>query len=402
MKKILHNLPEEIVFCKMCVQSNQRPSSSPEHKKNTTNILTVGFKNGICDACRYYNEIKNNIDWNEREKLLKDLCDKYRDPKAQYDVLVPGSGGKDSIYVAHLLKYKYKMKPLTVTWAPHIYTDVGRINLDNWIKSGFDNILITPNYNVHSKLTKLAFENLVNPFQPFIIGQKNTAPKFALKYNIKLIMYGENHAEAHNTLEENLSPHMNKKHYTISNIDEDLFFGGVAVDDLLEYNITKNDVKIYIPELIDDITKAGIEVHYMSFYKNWSPQDNYYYAKKHSNFISNLDGRSEGTYTKFSSLDDKIDGQHYYTMYIKFGQGRTMNDACRDIRDNFIDKNEALLLMKKYDGEFPKKYFKEFLEYIDITEEKYWSIIDKARSPHLWEKKVDKWYLKKTAWMKNS
>jgi len=89
-------------------------------------------------------------------------------------------------------------------------------------------------------------------------------------------------------------------------------------------------------------------------------------------------------------------------MYIKFGQGRTMNDACRDIRDNFIDKNEALLLMKKYDGEFPKKYFKEFLEYIDITEEKYWSIIDKARSPHLWEKKVDKWYLKKTAWMKNS
>ena len=59
------------------------------------------------------------------------------------------------------------MKPLTVTWAPHIYTDIGRINMENWIKAGFDNILVTPNYKVHSKLTKLAFENLVNPFQPF-------------------------------------------------------------------------------------------------------------------------------------------------------------------------------------------------------------------------------------------
>ena len=82
--------------------------------------------------------------------------------------------------------------------------------------------------------------------------------------------------------------------------------------------------------------------------------ENYYYAIENSNFMSNPDGRSEGTYTKFSSLDDKVDGQHYYTMYIKFGQGRTMNDACRDIRDGYITRDEALHLMAKYDGEFPK------------------------------------------------
>ena len=139
----------------------------------------------------------------------------------------------------------------------------------------------------------------------------------------------------------------------------------------------------------------------MSYYKKWSPQENYYFSKKNSDFQTNIDGRSEGTYSKFSSLDDKIDGQHYFTMYIKFGQGRAMNDACRDIRDGFITRKEALLLMKKYDGEFPKKYFKEFLKYINITEKEYWRIIYKARPKHLWKKKAGKWILKKKVWQEN-
>ena len=76
-------------------------------------------------------------------------------------------------------------------------------------------------------------------------------------------------------------------------------------------------------------------------------------------------------------------------MFIKFGQGRAMNDACRDIRDGFISRKEALFLMKKYDGEFPKKYFKEFLNYINISEKEYWKIINKARPKHLWMKKME-------------
>ena len=157
-------------------------------------------------------------------------------------------------------------------------------------------------------------------------------------------------------------------------------------------------MQIYVPPLKSEIVKNKVIVHFMSYYKKWSPQENYYFAKKYSNFETNTDGRSEGTYSKFSSLDDKIDGQHYYTMFIKFGQGRAMNDACRDIRDGFISRKEALLLMKKYDGEFPKKYFKEFLNYINISEKEYWKIINKVRPKHLWTKKDGKWILKKKVW----
>jgi len=388
-------LPQNVVYCKKCVQSNQRPNTSPEFKKTNTRIGTLSFDDDqICHACKYYSDIKNKIDWKERENELLELLKKYRDKNKQYDILVPGSGGKDSIFVAHILKEKYDMRPLTVTWAPNMYTNVGWENLQKWIKLGFDNILITPNSKIHSKLTRLSFVNLINPFQPFIIGQKNLAPKIAAKYDIKLIMYGENNAEVHNNMNQTISPIMNPKHYSLISEDEPFFLGGCNPEELKKEGITQNDMEIYKPALKDYLSSKEIEVHFMSHYFNWSPHDNYYYVKKICNFESNPDGRSEGTYTKFASLDDKIDGQHYFTMHIKFGHGRCTNDACRDIRDGYINRDEAVQLVKKYDGEFPKKYFKEFLEYINISENKYWEIIDNARPKHLWKKDGNKWTLK--------
>ena len=104
--------------------------------------------------------------------------------------MVPGSGGKDSFF-AHILKYKYKMNPLTVTWAPHIYTEWGWKNFKSWISSGFDNYLFTPSTLTHRLLTRLALENLFHPFQPFMIGQMLFPPKIAVKLKIPLIFYGE-------------------------------------------------------------------------------------------------------------------------------------------------------------------------------------------------------------------
>jgi hypothetical protein len=226
------------------------------------------------------------------------------------------------------------------------------------------------------------------------MGQKNAGPRLALQYGVNLIMYGENQAEAHNKYEENLTSLMDISHFTRESENDELYFGGVNMKELPKYGVEEKDLDMYKPILRDKITDAKIEVHFYSFYKNWSPQENYYYAMEHSRFKPNPDGRSEGTYTKFASLDDKIDGQHYYTMFIKFGQGRAMNDVNRDIRDGFITREEGVELIRKYDGEFPKKYFHEVLDYMGITEERYWEVIDKARSPHLWEKKGSEWILK--------
>jgi N-acetyl sugar amidotransferase len=395
MKKNKLILPKKVIFCKICVQSNQRPRTTVEFKKKDISIKSLSFnKDDICDACRYHYEIKENINWKDREKKLKDLCNKHKSFKNNYDVLVPGSGGKDSIYVAHYLKKKYNMRVLICTWSPHMYTPEGIKNMQEWQKMGFDHIQVTPNYEIHSKLTRLAFKKLVNPFQPFIMGQKNMAPKIASKYNIKLIMYGENNGEVHNDIEMAKQPKMNEDFYSSKNPNKNLYFSGLNSQQLSKHKIFDEDLEIYKPISRELLNKNKIEVHFFSYYKKWSPHENYYYVMKNCKFTTNQDGRSEGTYTKFSSLDDKLDGQHYFTTFIKFGIGRATADCCRDIRDGFLSRDEAIKLVKKYDGEFPKKYFLDFLDYIKMTQTEYWDIIDKVRPKHLWRKVGNKWELK--------
>ena len=134
-------LPKKVVFCKRCVISNQRPNSAVEyaHTKESQKKTIYFDAEGICDACRFAEKKNATIDWDERERQLRDLLDQHRSRDGKYDCIVPGSGGKDSFYASHMLRTKYGMHPLTVTWAPHIYTDWGWKNFQSWIHAGFDN-----------------------------------------------------------------------------------------------------------------------------------------------------------------------------------------------------------------------------------------------------------------------
>ena len=243
----LFGMPSKVVFCKKCVISNQKPNSTVEFRlKDTSKKDGIKINENICSACEY-NEIKKKIDWKKRERQLIKLFDKFR-KKSGYDVVVPGSGGKDSAYTAHILKYKYGMNPLTVTWAPHLYTDIGWKNFTNWMHvGGLDNFLFTPNGKLHRKLTSLAFKNLLHPFQPFIIGQKLIAPKIASKFNIPLIMYGENQAEYGNDISDNYVSQMDEKFFSAKEL-KNIFLGGVSLKKLLSTEKFKlNDYDAYIP-----------------------------------------------------------------------------------------------------------------------------------------------------------
>ncbi len=162
-----YGLPPQVRFCRKCVISNQRPNSAVEfaHTRQSQKTTIAFDANGVCDACRLAEQKHGGaIDWDARERELKALCDRFRRDDGNYDCVVPGSGGKDSFFAAHVLKYKYGMHPLTVTWAPHVYTEWGWKNVQAWIHAGFDNILFTPNGRVHRLLTRLAVENLLHPF----------------------------------------------------------------------------------------------------------------------------------------------------------------------------------------------------------------------------------------------
>jgi N-acetyl sugar amidotransferase len=407
-----YGLPSDVKFCNKCVISNQRPNSAVEFqhskasKKKTINFDDVG----VCDACRVAERKKATVDWAEREKELKELCDKHRKSDGSYDCLVPGSGGKDSFYQSHVLKYKYGMNPLTVTWAPHIYTDWGWKNFQAWLGSGFDNYLMTPNPRMHRLMTRLAVENLFHPFQPFMFGQKAYAPKMAAMLNIPLVFYGENEAEYGNPISDSNSAKRDWSYFT-GDDQSNIYLGGVSVRDLQDnFGVNKIDLDPYLPINPNVIEEKNIEVHYLGYYLPWHPQGAYYYAVEHGGFQAAPE-RTPGTYDKYNSIDDKIDDFHYYTLFTKFGIGRATYGAAQEIRNDEISREEGVALVRKYDGEFPERFADEIFQYFSIPEKEFPiasqmfeqpimdrdyfnSLADTFRSPHLWKLENGIWKLR--------
>jgi hypothetical protein len=158
-----------------------------------------------------------------------------------------------------------------------------------------------------------------------------------------------------------------------------------------------SDFECYLPLDIDKFKEKKIETHFLGYYLKWIPQENFYYAVQNTGFQVNP-ARIDGTYQKYQSIDDKTDGFFYYTSYIKFGYGRAMSDSTMEVRNGHITKEEGLGLIKQFDGEFPKKYEKEFLEYISMTREEFDELCDKFRPDHIWEKKSNRWELKNPPW----
>jgi N-acetyl sugar amidotransferase len=380
----LPNLPREVKFCKRCVTSNQRPRITFDEE-------------GICSACRYA-EIKETLNWDEREKELVELLNRHRSKDGSYDCIVPSSGGKDSAYVAYMLKHQYGMHPLTVTWTPFMYTDIGRRNYEQFVHSGYDNLFCMPDGIIHRKLSRVALECNGDAWDPFAWGQKAFAMQIAHRFNIPLVFYGEN-----GELEYGGSLHALDKACEDIRDWKDLYFRGNGVDELAEIGkecgvfgkdeLLPHSLDIYKAPPPETVEKLGLEMHWFSYYKKWIPQENYYCAVEHSGFETNPE-RSEGTYTKYASLDDKTDGFHFWFGYLKFGMGRTTRDASMEVRSKHVTREEAVALVHRYDGEFPQKYFTEFMDYLDMDVAHFWQIADHFRTPHLWEKDGTDWKLK--------
>lgn len=369
-----YNLPDVVQFCKKCVISNQRPR-------------IVFDDEGICSACRYF-EYKLNIDWQKREQELLILLDKHRSNNETYDCVIPSSGGKDSAFVAHELKTKYGMNPLTVTWSPLKYTDIGWKNLNSFNNSGFDVILGMPQGNTKRKLCREALIEMGDPFQGFIYGQVLFPVTIAIRFNIKLIFRGEN-AEA----EYGGSPESwNRKFLTLNDFNK-IYFSNYDLDFWLKRGFSRKDLSFFYPPNTGEIKNKVCDSYFYGYFRNWSNHSNFYYASKNTGFEPN-NRRTEGTYTKYSSIDDKLDTFHHWFALLKFGHGRCTSNAAREVREGYITRDEAIALVKKYDCEFPNLYFREFLEFVNLSENEFFLIADKWRNKNLWIMKGNDWIKK--------
>ena len=260
------------------------------------------------------------------------------------------------------------MHPLTVTWAPHIYTDWGWRNFQSWIHAGHDNFLMTPNGRVHRLLTRLAVDHLFHPFQAFMFGQKSLAPKMALLHKIPLVIYGENEAEYGNPIGDTESGQARlvvlHRRRSIADLSRRRF------DRRSQGRSSASNIRTccrICPPIPSEIERQKVEVHYLGYYLKWHPQSCYYYAVEHGGFQASPE-RTPGTYSKYNSIDDRIDDFHYYTTGVKFGIGRATYDASQEIRSGDIDRDEGVALVKRFDDEFPARFAEEIFRYLSIPD----------------------------------
>ncbi len=368
------SLPTNVQFCSRCVMSNQRPRITFD-------------ANGVCSACTY-TDWRSDQDWGARREEFLRLLDRFRREDGQFDVVVPCSGGKDSSMIAHRLKHEFGMTPLTVTFSPPIYSQIGWENLRRFTDAGFDHLLVTPPGDLNRALTRLGFEVFGDHNEVFDRGQMAAPFQIAAKYGISLVMYGENGeaqyggSSAYNDI-PGLPWHAFEDIYYSDSLDkivkianEKGYFPELRLEDLHHYRLPP-------PATLE---KARIEMHWFSYYFPWIPQEHYYYAAQNTGFRANPEGRTEGTYSKYAQLDDLTDGFLYYLMFIKFGFGRATSDASHEVRDGHLTREEAVRLVRKYDGEFPSRHFQTFLDYLGIDEDRFWQVVTHYRQPHLWRR----------------
>jgi hypothetical protein len=270
-----------------------------------------------------------------------------------------------------------------VTWAATIYTEWGWRNLIRW-QSIAAHELHTPNREVHRLLTRLSVDNLFHPFATFIYGQKALAPRIAKLHKIPLVLFGESESEYGNPKEKATRPERERSFHEAS---EHMALGGVPVTELLErYRLSRADISAYLP--VEDA--SGVDVRYLGYYLRWKPQESYYYAVEHGGFEVSPD-RQPGTWSKYSGLDDQMDDLHFWTSYQKFGIGRATYDAAQEIRSGDITRDEAVALVRRFDGEFPERFLDEVNAYLSVdgfepmTRARWWTLAEKFRSPHLWK-----------------
>lgn len=365
----------QVHYCRTCLMPDTRPR--------------IEFDaDGVCNACRTAAE-KKSIDWDARLAEFKGLVEENRPRSGHYDCVVPWSGGKDSSTIAHKLKFEHGLNPLLVTFSPLIPNEVGEHNREALLRAGFDHVMVRPNQHVARRLARRFFVERGNPKVHWDAGVNSAPVQIAVRFGIPLIFYAE-HGES-----EYGGRVLSEGHKKIRDITEVLEHQiGDHPQNWMDEEITERDLAPYLYPEPDEIAAVGVKALYFAWFFPWDVQDNFDYIRAKIDFRTAASGRTDGTFTNFDSLDDKIDNLYYHLQFIKFGFGRATRDACRRIYRGRMTREEALALVRKYDDELPHSFHAETLEYLYMDQAEFEQVIDLHRNTEIWDHGANGWRLR--------
>ena len=342
---------------------------------------------GVCNACHHADH-KKQIDWQARRDEFLQLIGRYRG-RGDYDCIVPWSGGKDSSSIAYKLKHDFGLRPLLTTFSPLIPNEIGLHNRKVMLDDGFDSVMLQPNTAISRHLSQRFFVERGNPKVHWDAGVAAFPMQIALRYEIPLVVYAEHGPSEYGgrVLSED---HM--KMQLMSEVLENQI--GDDPENWVDDVVDEEDLRPYqLPDL-DRLEQVGVTAIYFSYFFCWSMLDNYQYLKDKIDFQTDPRGRTDGTFTDFDSLDDKIDNLYYYMQFVKFGFGRATRDACRMIQNDQMTREEALELVRAYDDEFPAHDHDIHLDYLGLSDAAFRETVDRHRNEELWVFSGNRWKLR--------
>lgn len=338
---------------------------------------------GWCNACQWM-EAKTSLNWSKREAELEALLNKHRSRNGEFDCLVPVSGGKDGSYVAYNLKHKYGMNPLCVTVTPPLPLQLGEQNLRSFVEAGYSHISVNPSYEAMRTLNKIGFIEMGFPYYGWLIAIQAIPVRLACQFGINLIFYGEDgEVEYGGSTQTSKDPIYSvdymKKVYLEGGYQKVLHASGLSASELNLFEFPS-----------DDALSNGLEITHWSYFENWDPYRNYLTAKEHCGLQESTDTNS-GTFTNYSQNDQALYALHTYLMYLKFGFGRANQDASIEIRRGAMDRDQAVNLVKLYDGAYPEEYIPEYLAYYQLSREEFDAILAKWANNDLFTLSNGRW-----------
>jgi N-acetyl sugar amidotransferase len=362
---------EGLSWCKSCLTMSTRPR------------ITFDAR-GWCNAC-VWAERKKNIDWNVRQLELEELLSKHRSTNGVFDCVVPCSGGKDGSYVAYNLKYKYGMNPLCITITPALALPLGNKNLHSFIERGYNHISVNPDQEAMRTLNKVGFIEMGFPYYGWLISIQTAVIRIALAFNINLIFYGEDgEVEYGGSTETSKNPiydvQYQRKVYLEGGYEKVLSASGLSPSQLNLFRFPSES----------ELNNHNLQLTHWSYFENWDPYRNYLIAKEYCG-LQEAEDSNAGTFTNFSQNDQALYALHTYLMYLKFGFGRANQDACIEVRRGAMDREQAVNLVRLYDGHYPEDFIQLYLEYYQMTQAEFDKVLDRYANQDLFEKINGRW-----------
>ena len=373
-------------YCKKCVMPDTRPGS-------------IFDEEGVCQACRNYDR-QQKTDWGARSEESKALCDKYRRKDGYYDCIVAVSGGKDSHFLTYMMKERMGMNPLLICVAdPFTHTAAGIHNLRNLGESfGCDIVVFNMSIDLFRRVARTGFEELGEPLR-FIEAAIYTVPfKYAVAFNIPLIVYGENAAYTYGTTTEDGCSA--QKYIEAGHSASGEKLGTKITDFWCERGIPMKELNALIPPAQEDLARAKPEPIFMSYFVPWDDERNYAIAKRHGFKDLHHEWRREGWIEDYGQIDSVSYLVHLWMKYPKFGFARATDIAARWIRKGKITREEAKRLVMEHDHKLDQRAMEDFVTFMGYKPRQFWDIVEQFWNPELFENIDGVWQLKN--WVRSS